>query len=140
MNRKGFSLVEILIAAVVMAGLGACLMGVIQGNSQVSARAGEMQMASMVGARAMDGLLAQEYAGLEARLTARPAETEQFAIDGFTFTATSRLSRPKPGLLAIQLAVTWQRFGTPGPKDPGQLHLVRLICDPLAAMSGAEVR
>lgn len=140
MNRKGFSLVEILIAAVVMAGLGACLMGVIQGNSLVSARAGEMQMASMVGARAMDGLLAQEYAGLKARLAARPEETEQFLIDGFAFTAKSRLSAPKPGLLAIQLAVTWQRYGATGPKDPGQLNLVRLLCDPLAAMSGAEVR
>lgn len=140
MTRRGFSLVEVLIAAVVMAGLGACLIGVIQGNSQVSARAGEMQMASMIGGRAMDRLLALEYQGLKARLAQTPEATEQLAIDGFTFTATSKLTAPKPGLVAIRLAVSWQRFGATGPRDPGQLTLVRLICDPLAAMSGSEVR
>lgn len=167
MNRRAFSLVEVLIAAVVMAGLGGALMTVISGNSQVSARAGEMQMASLVGSRVMDRLLALEYKGLRDRLKLKGPEEaidlaampvgdvapgpdgaseaaaptdNQLVVDGFAFTAKSRLSEPKPGLLAVSLKVSWQRFGTTTtPKEPGQLSLVRLVGDPLSAMAG-EVR
>ena len=172
-RRSGFSLVEILIAAVVLAGLGGVLMGLISSNSQVSARAGELQMASLVGARVMDRLLALEYGGLKARLKAKGADevldlstlppgdsspgddgrtdpaaltgpaavaANALLIDGFTFTARSHLVEPKPGLLAVQLTIAWQRFGTSTPKDPGQLSLTRLLSDPMSAMAGTEVR
>src|SRR5437879_4229939 len=66
--RNAFSLVEILLSVAIMAGLGGALMTMLSRNSEVSARASEMQMASLVGARVMDRLVALNFPRLKHRL------------------------------------------------------------------------
>jgi prepilin-type N-terminal cleavage/methylation domain-containing protein len=64
-KRNGFSLAEVVIAVALVAMLGLALMTLVSSGAQVGARAGEMQMATMVGARVIDRMVAVGHAMLE---------------------------------------------------------------------------
>ena len=231
--RRGFSLIEIMLAVAILAGLGVGLMSMLSGNSQVGARATEMQMATIMGARVMDRMVALGYSRLKRReekdptgtvdlsqLGGRPRfgrggrggrggapgggppdgppdgppgggpdgppgggpdgpgfgggggpdsaggpegpwgrggrrggrggrdgggldplktpDAETLEVDGFRYSGTYSLAEgdpQNPGLIKVSLDLTWQRFGVNAPKTPGELHLLRYVGDPLAAMN-----
>lgn len=101
----GGSLVEILVAVALIAGLGLGLMTLLQSGAQVGARAGELQMASLVGSRVMDRFVALGFEGLERMIEERGAfgDVELATLDQF------RRGRRGPGGLG----------GGPGPGGPG---------------------
>ena len=138
-TRGAFSLVEIMLATAVLAGLGAGLMGVLSSNSQVAARAGEAQMATLVGLKAMDRMLTQPVAQLSQKAAAGQAdgELEAQSIDDFSFSVKYHLEVASRGLVKISLTVTWQRPGNAA-LAPGQVELWRFAMDPTTDMDSND--
>lgn len=67
-ERRGATLAEVMVAVALLAGIGVAMMSLISTGAQIGARAGEMQMACMVGERVMDRLVAIGHRGLAWKL------------------------------------------------------------------------
>lgn len=70
--ERGCSLVEVVVAVALVAGLGVSVMTLLSMGAQVGARASELQMATMVGTRVMDRMTAMGFDRLDRRRTSAP--------------------------------------------------------------------
>ena len=123
MTRRGATLVEVLVAVAVMGCFGLVVLELVNLGRRSTAKAGQLQVGSLVGISIMDELAGRGYenvAGL-------PQEVS-FSLDAddTTYQVKTRIEVAKPGLLRLEVSLSTGR------ESP--LVLVRLMRDPLKAM------
>lgn len=143
-RRGGFSLVEIALAVALFGGCAVALLGMMTQGAAGAARASEAQLATLIGARVMDRLLAAGHAGLSAAAVKEgPLElpaldgsgsAEALVADGVEYRASYRLVSPREDLVKVAITLRWQRAGTLGAKDAGTLALMRYVANPARAL------
>jgi hypothetical protein len=158
-ERGAFSFAEVIVALALFALAGLGLMTAMNGGAQVGARASEMRMATILGARVVDRLVATGYdrlhrqiakgrsegdlklyqlAGRGAARAARRGRKFGLIADGFEYTGRFKLEDTSPGLIKLRITLIWQRYGLKTPEAPGQMELLRYVVDPTLAMAARE--
>lgn len=147
-RRAGISLVEVALASGLLAIVGLALMSMFRTGVQSTARAGEVQMASILAAKGMDALTSLEFKLLDRKTAgpvpmdlsqlgevgdALPPEKAALLADGVLYRGTFEVEGVEPGLLRLKINLTWERQGA-GQKQPGTLTVIRLRADPIFAM------
>lgn len=140
----GFSLAEVLLAVALFAVVGVCVLTLLSGGARGTARASEMQVACVIGSRVMDRLIGAGYRGVRAQVNTDgvidlaglrqpddpvPSPSSGIIVDGFTYFAAAQIEEVAPGLLKIRLTLLWQRYGSPAPREPGTLSVVRYVAN-----------
>ena len=153
MKRRGFSLVEVLVGTAILGAAGLAMLSMLSGGVEGTARAGEVQLASMMGARIVDRVVATGYATLATRVgrgsdlelakigepgDGAVGDAKLLVVDGIAFSGTYAIEKVDAGLLRVTVALTWQKHGAPGNRAPGSLTLMRYVADPAAGMSVRE--
>lgn len=143
-RRAGFSLMEIVLAVALFGGCAVALLTSLTHGAAGAARSSETQMASIVAARVMDRMLSAGYAGLVALPAAdgvfglpdpdSDAGVERLTADGVEYQARYMLSMVRDGLMRVVLVLTWERAGTIGAAEPGQLVVLRYVADPTRSL------
>lgn len=141
-RRTGLSLVEVLVAAGVLALLGIALMQLLSGGAESTARAGEAQLAANMTMRIVDRLVADGYDGLvpyvgkegEIDLSKIGEVSDELSspgkslvADGLVYTARYRCDAARTGLVKITVELVWNRHGGGTARTPGRLKLWRLV-------------
>lgn len=145
-KRAGFSLMEVLVAVLVLAVAGLTGLGVVNNAAQSGSDGSAAELASVLGAQVMDRMLGGGYRLLAAKLKDQASgELDLSGIDGIpqpegkvqddrlVLSGTYQLALAAPGLLRVEIALAWVRGGR---DEPGKLTLVRYLGDPLC---GADV-
>lgn len=147
MNRRGLSMMEILVALLVLSVAGLTAFSLVNDASRSGADSSAFELASVLGAQVMDRMLGGGHRPLAAKLKAGQVqgELDLTGIDGIptperpaqddrlVLTGTYRLAEPAPGLVRVEVLLSWPRGGQ---HEPGKLSLVRFLADPLR---GADV-
>jgi prepilin-type N-terminal cleavage/methylation domain-containing protein len=155
-DRRAFTFVEVLVALAILSVAGLFLMATMNGGAEAGARASEMRMATALGARVMDRLVADGYERLKRRikkdgpsgdlklaLTVPPwarkkDDDTRLVVDGYEYSGTYRFEEKDEGLIRLTIDLSWQRYGLVVPEQPGQLELVRFVADPTLALASRE--
>jgi prepilin-type N-terminal cleavage/methylation domain-containing protein len=153
--RRAVTLVEVLIASAIIAVLGICLLNLMRGAERSTARAGELQLASIMACRIMDRLLGSGFESLDAEgykgtsgdlnLASLGSQSEaasptdgttnaQMGLleDGFAFNGKYSLEPIQPGMVKLSVTLTWRRYGLNVPQDGANMTIVRYVTDPKA--------
>lgn len=141
--RRAFTLLEVGFTFSLMATLGLAMISLFQGGSRQSARAGEAQLASVIGRRTMDRLVAipfaelERFAGQEEDLdlahflegveSADPAGVLE--VDRLSFDGTVRVEAVEQGLIRVIFVLSWNRPGAKESASTGTLVLRRFLAD-----------
>jgi prepilin-type N-terminal cleavage/methylation domain-containing protein len=147
---EGVTLVEVLVALAVFGLAGGALLSLTSTGVRGTQRAEEWHQATSLGSRLMDRLLADGYQALAPRAgqtgafdltalgeSASEGTSTELRVDGATFSAAYGVARRAPGLLAVDVTVSWDGAGA-APARPGRLCLLRYVGDPVACMDGDE--
>lgn len=127
------SLVEVLVGVAIFVAIGFALMDALSQGNRAGAHAGETSLGVVVAFRTMDRVLSRGYVNLKDSVDASPLTSETVA-DGLRFSSATSVTRPRPGLLRLEHAVTWQSVGPKGAVGRGPVLVVRYLADPLLAM------
>jgi hypothetical protein len=153
-RRAGLGLAEVCVGTALFAVFAVVLFELLSSGATGAARASELQLATTVGARVVDRLLADGYGALAPYagqqgpidLSKIGEESEQpppapgaLVLDGLTYTAQYRLEKVEDGLVQLVVTLTWTRYGITATKKDGKLTLIRFVSDPHAAESAREV-
>jgi hypothetical protein len=152
-RRAGIGLAEVAVAVGLFALVGVALFSMLSGGATATARAGEMELASTLGARVVDRLLADGYRAL-APYAGRGGDIDlsrmgdagdaplpvpgALVLDGLAYRAKYRLQRAREGLLQLAVTLSWRRSGLTASRQDGSLTLIRFVADPQAAGSARE--
>jgi prepilin-type N-terminal cleavage/methylation domain-containing protein len=146
-ERRGFTLTEVVLAVALLAVIAFAVLTASSSGVRTAARAGEMQLATVLAQRFVDRVQTAGYPALAARAGQESAVDLSFlgepgdspsavpgglAIDGTTFTARFGVASVRPGLIKIQVGLSWQRPTGP----PGEIKVFRYIADPLRTLGG----
>jgi hypothetical protein len=140
-GRAAFSLIEALVALLVLVLIGTPLAAALRTGALGSTRGSEYQIVSVVGARLADLIAAEGYRRLAERgrgggidLGALGREgadlfgaESPLAVDELALTARCELSEPEAGLIRARVVVSWRHPGTRAGEESGTLDLVRLV-------------
>jgi hypothetical protein len=164
--RGGISLVEILVALVILSVAGIVMLSALQTGARGAARAGEHQLVALLGARVVDRIVAGGFGGLApaagqtgdldlsrwdtsasgasgAAATAGTATVAAMRVpggielDGITVGGRYQVELLADGLLRLSVTLTWRKPGESGPGSVAALRLTRLVADPTL---GARLR
>lgn len=141
-QRAGLLLAEAGLAVALFSLCGVSLLGALTQGAATAARAGEMEMASVVAGRAVDRMLADGHDTLatlagesgEVGFAGPDGQLDSLACDGVDFNAQFQVDRLRPGLLALRIQVAWRRPGTIGAKEAGTFSVVRYVADPARSL------
>jgi len=56
-------------------------------------------------------------------------------VDGFVYAGHYALAVVGPGLMKVQVKISWERYGLHSPQSAGEIDFVHLVADP---MPGSE--
>lgn len=139
-ESPGFSLVEILLAAGMMAVAGLALLGALSTGSRTAAAGGDHQLAALLAERSVDRLLCRGFAGLRAsRGKAEPLDLSamdasvrwastgapdpgtggagtvgpELCLDGVVFTGETHIEEGTPGLVRLEVTIRWRYVASP---------------------------
>lgn len=134
----GFTLVEVLVSLAVLGLILGGLMTMLRTGARVSNGAGELQMASAIGARILDRVVASGYSslmGLDGRRVPLnlaglygTEEKEGVTVDGATYFCDLQVDQTDPGLLELRLVLRWGQLENR--QKVGELSLTRYLVDP----------
>jgi type II secretory pathway pseudopilin PulG len=141
-SHDGFSLIEVLLAAGILAFIGYVLSSLLRGGVVGTSRAGEVQLAAVLASRAMDVELARGYDELETQVgrseeifiepilaQVGPMQSRPGGTSPLPFTGRVEVQQVRPDLLRVTIVVEWWPAGTPT-RQPGRLGIVRLVANP----------
>ena len=147
--RSGHSLTEVLLASALFAVVGLALASLFRTGAQSAARAGEMQMATVLAAKAVDEVLGIAYsvlaksAGQKISLKVSdlgehtdeaPPDADALVVDGMIYRASLEVHELRPGLLRLDIGIHWNRSGPEGLPRPMTFAVVRIVADPLRGL------
>ena len=130
MVRKGCTLVEVLVAAAILAVLSGCWCALVTRGAAVNARAVEEQRAGRAARRIMHALLSTGFARLAATAGEPTAlDPDALLVDGADLAGSYQVKPVESSLVAVIVTV---RLENPG-REPRSVVLRRLVMDPLVA-------
>jgi type II secretory pathway pseudopilin PulG len=145
-SGTGFSLVEVMLGSALLAIAVLAVVPALRGGVRGSARAGDLQLATLLGARAVDGLLATGFDALVSKVD-RPAPldlpslmgTTDGVIDGFRYTGRYTIQDASSGilpdggmvLLRLEVEISWQ---TDRALEAQHIVVIRYVGDPLSGV------
>jgi hypothetical protein len=130
--KRAFSLVEVLIAGLLVLAIGGAVVGLFTSAAQVGGQGADRALASLTAARLMDHLLAGGHRGLWRMITSGQdsGPLDLKSLDGgdalFDPTASYRLAEPAAGLIRVQIDLAWTTGSLRGAQT-----VVRYVADPL---------
>lgn len=145
-RRAAFGLVEVLVGLAVLGVLGGAILQLSSGGARSSARATELQLATVLAARCVDQLLSTGYARLaEQQDQEQPLDMRKLApdaagatalmADGFSYQGRVTIEKVRPGLIRLVVTFDWRRDGPAPAVDAGSLTVLRYVADPLRTLA-----
>jgi type II secretory pathway pseudopilin PulG len=145
-SRAGTSLIEVLVAVAVLAGLGMSVFDLISAGFSGSVRAEKNQAAPRVLARVIDNLVARGYAGMSPAVGSSRdfswSEGGDLVMEGAAAAAAPgsisgsyRVDPAGPGLLRVAVTLRWTDPRSGQPQEAGSLAAFRYLADPALGMT-----
>lgn len=151
-RRGAFSLIETVLASALLALIAIAMLTASSSGVQTAARAGEMEVATLLAGKCIDRLKLRGFPALQASVGAtvaldlatlgEPGDGEAAAgpgallADGIRYRATATVEEVHPGLLRLGVALRWERQGALATREPSETDFFCYLADPVLAMKG----